>query len=274
MDPTQAAAFGACQVVELGELQSMGGARTAGVRAARAPLVVLCEQHCYPAPGWAEALVASHRQPGVAAVAPVFYNANPRFRLSWADFLVLYGPFMAPVPAGDYPDLPGHNTCYQREALEAYGDQLERWLEMESILHYDLRAKGCRLILEPKARVYHLNMTRLSSALRENFITGRFFASARARVWPGWRRLAYGAAWPLIALVRFRRIFNDWRRVRASLQLGPDVLPAVGFLLCVAALGELAGYLTGAGGLRRELLHLELVREDHLAPGDRVIEPA
>ena len=36
----------------------------------------LCEDHCFPADGWAEALVAAHQGPW-AAVGPAFLNANP-----------------------------------------------------------------------------------------------------------------------------------------------------------------------------------------------------
>ena len=38
--------------------------RAAGVGAARAPLVGFTETHCFPEPGWAEALIEAHRGPG------------------------------------------------------------------------------------------------------------------------------------------------------------------------------------------------------------------
>jgi hypothetical protein len=144
---------------------------------------------------------------------------------------------------------------------------------METILHLDLAAKGCRLYLEPRARVFHLNMSRASSAVVENYITGRFFAASRARGWPLLRRLAYAAAWPLIALVRFSRSLKNYNRVRSQHPLAFGVLPAVALLLTVSAWGEMVGNLAGAGNIRRTLLNLELVREDHLAPGDHAIEP-
>jgi hypothetical protein len=273
-DLSEMSAFGAFQVVELGPLHSVGAARTAGARRARAPIVAFSEEHCYPAPGWAEALVAAHRQPGVAAVGPAFHSANPATSLAWADFLVLYGPFLAPVPAGDYPDLPGHNSSYKRDALALYGDDLEAWLESETVLHHDLLSRGCRLYLEPQARVFHLNMSRPSSAFRENVINGRFFASARARRWPLWRRLAYALAWPLVPLVRFPRVLQHYRRIRVTRRLRWNVMPLAALLLVVSAWGEMLGNLFGAGNIRQALVHLELVREAHLAPGDQVVEPA
>ena len=48
---------------------STAAARAAGVRAARAPIVAFVEDHCFPQPGWAAALIAAHRK-SCAAVGP------------------------------------------------------------------------------------------------------------------------------------------------------------------------------------------------------------
>ncbi|HSG48310.1 MAG TPA: glycosyltransferase, partial [Longimicrobiales bacterium] len=49
--------FAALRIVECGAFQTMGEAKVAGVRAASADLVMFLEDHAYPAPGWAEALL-------------------------------------------------------------------------------------------------------------------------------------------------------------------------------------------------------------------------
>jgi glycosyltransferase involved in cell wall biosynthesis len=64
------------RVVEVGAIKSTGGALAAGVRQARAPLVAYAEEHSYPHPAWAEALIKAHCQPW-AAVGAVIANANP-----------------------------------------------------------------------------------------------------------------------------------------------------------------------------------------------------
>ena len=43
--------------------------------------------------------------------------------------------------------LPGHNSSYKRDVLLGYGDRLESMMESETVLHWDLRAKGHRLYL-------------------------------------------------------------------------------------------------------------------------------
>jgi hypothetical protein len=63
------------------------------VRAASAPIVVFCEDHAFPDPTWAEALIVAHRRP-YAAVGPVVRNANPSTVISGADCLIGYGPWL------------------------------------------------------------------------------------------------------------------------------------------------------------------------------------
>src|SRR5437588_133855 len=82
----------------------------------------------------AQALLAAHRGPW-AAVGPVVRNANPSTSVSWADFLIGYGPWCDPAPAGDLDHLPGHNSSYKRAILLDYGSELEGLLEAESVLH-------------------------------------------------------------------------------------------------------------------------------------------
>src|SRR5215831_3174664 len=72
------------RVVAVGEVTSIARAHAAGIRQASAPVVVLAEDHSFPAAGWAEALIERHRQPW-AVVGPVVRNANPDSLMSWAD---------------------------------------------------------------------------------------------------------------------------------------------------------------------------------------------
>lgn len=63
------------RIVEVGSVTSIGSANAKGVRQASAPIVALVEDHAFPAPRWAEALIAAHRHPW-AVVGPVFRNPN------------------------------------------------------------------------------------------------------------------------------------------------------------------------------------------------------
>ena len=170
------------RIVELGALRTVAQAKATGIRRATAPVVVLTEDHSFPDPGWAQALIDAHRD-NWAAVGPAMDNGNPQSLISWADFIIGYGPWFDPAAAGEVDELPGHNTSYKRDVLLEYGDRLEALLGAESMLHQELRARGHRLYLEPAAQTFHVNFTRASRWIPYLCYSGRVFAAERARNW-------------------------------------------------------------------------------------------
>lgn len=256
------------KIVEVGAVSSTARARAAGVRESSAPVVVFVEDHSYPAPGWAEALVKRHEEEWVA-VGPVMANANPRSLTSWANLLIEYAPWLDPSPAGERDHLPGHNDSYKRDILLQYGDQLEAMLDAESVLHWDLRAKGHRLYLEPRARTFHENFSAPLPSLTLRFHGGRLFASSRASSWPAWRRLLFFAAAPLIPWVRFVRIARELFKPGRPRHLLPSVLPALAVGLVFDGAGEMVGYALGPGGAMAKLSDMEFHRERFMEGRDR-----
>jgi hypothetical protein len=267
--------FGRVRLVAVGPVGSGGAAKAAGIRAASAPLVALGEDHSFPEPGWAEALIAAHRGPW-AAVAPRVEAANPASTLSWANHLPDFGAWLD-APAGPMERLPWHNTSYKRDLLLRYGDRLEVLLTIESLLHEALRADGHRLYLEPAARTRHLNVSRLQSALPDQYHAGRTFGGIRAREghWPTRRRLLYVASAPAIPPVRLWRLLpllrSPARPTRPPLS---RLLPALVGLLVAHTLGETAGYLLGPGRSPAFKSAMEFHRERHLRRGDLGHGPA
>jgi GT2 family glycosyltransferase len=248
--------FQSC-IVEFGEIKSIGEGNAAGVRRASAPIVALGEDHSYPDPRWAEALIRAHQNPWVA-VGPEVRNGNPQTAISWADFFIGYGPWMASATAGEVILLPGHNSSYKRDVLLAYGPELEVLMEAESVLHWDLRSKGYPLYLEPEAKISHLNFACFSSWTQAQFHSSRVFAATRARRWTMLQRILYTCAAPLIPLVRFRRILRQVRR--SACHPKPHTLPMVFLGLVVSASGEMTGYALGAGDASRKLSLFEFHR--------------
>lgn len=256
------------QVVALGEFRSIAQANAAGIGRARAPLVALVEDHSFPDPDWAGRLIAAH-QGSWAAVGPVFRNANPKSVISWADFLIGYGPWLDPRPAGPAEFLAGHNSSYKRAALVEYGDRLEEMLEAETVLHWDLRRRGYSLYVEAAARVAHTNFSRLGVFLRVMYLAGRLFAGRRARGWPVWQRLAWGTGAPLIPAVRLWRCARELCRPgRPGRLLGP-VLPVLAAGLLLDGVGQMLGYLLGPGRVYRRLAGYEFRRLRHVTEEER-----
>ena len=249
------------RVVEVGEIKSIGAANAAGVLHSSAPVVALAEDHSFPDRDWAEVLIDTHRE-NWAAVGPAVRNANPGSTISWADFLIAYGPWMERVSAGEVQHLPGHNTSYKRSVLLGYSAVLETMLEAESVLHWDLNDKGYRLYLEPRARISHMNFGVLFPWLAAQFHSARMFAAIRSRNWSAFQRLLYAGAAPLIPAIRFRRILRQAQQ--HSQRLRARMFPALVLGLTVSAFGEMSGYSLGAGQSQKSLSHLEFHRIRHI----------
>ncbi len=267
-DPEMWRDFSCVRVVEVGQSASISAARAAGVRGAAAAIVALVEDHSWPQPFWAEKLIAAHRQ-SCAAVGPVLVNGNPESLTSWTNLLIEYGAWIDPAAGGVQSHLPGHNSSYKRELLLDYGDRLESMLEAESVLHWDLRARGHELWLEAEAKTVHYNFSRVGPSLHLRFCIGRMFASARVRGWPLAKRLGYTLAAPAIPVLRFGRIVNLLRLPGRPRHLLPRLAPLLLLALVIDATGEFMGYLTGPGRAGEKLNDIEFDRSRNLNPADR-----
>jgi len=273
MLPNELSAFHSWQVVEFGAVRSTGTATAAGVRAARAPVVMYGEEHSYPQPDWARVLIDRHQE-RYAAVGTAMGNANPNTLTSWSHLFGQFGPVVAPVASGTTNWLAGHHTSYKRDVLLAYGERLGEMLDNECALHIDLRARGHRLFLAGEAVANHINISRVTAYFRLDYLGQRGFAATRYRAgnWSLPRRLVYFGASPLIPLVRLTRIIRDIRRAGRAPQLLPRALFIIVPALICGAVGEAIGYLLGAGKeLSAEKLPMELDRHAYLQDGDRVM---
>lgn len=259
--------FASWQVIEIGALESIGRANATGIRRAVAPIVALAEDHCFPDPEWAESLLTAH-QDSWAAVGPGVRNANPSTAVSWADLFIGYGPWLLPTSAREVDFLPGHNSSYKRDILLSYGNKLPDMMDSETVLHWDLRAKGHRLYLEPAAKVAHTNFGLWSSWIPVQFYNGRLFAGSRVRGMSFFKRVVYVLGAPMIPFVRLARITRQLRSV-LLLKKYMRCLHALVIGLLLDGLGQMLGYLAGAGNAVTQVARFEFHRVDHITEGDR-----
>lgn len=270
LEPGELGGFHSVQHVTVGPIRNVDKAAAHGVPASHAPVVAFVEDHAYPTPGWAEALLEAHEGPW-GVVGSLMLNANPGSMLSWTNLLIAYGPWTAPAAGGEMAALPGHNISYKRDLLTQYGENLEQKLGRDGGLLESLQAQGHRLYLEPEAGIYHANPSLLSSTSGLRFDAGRLYGATRAEQhgWSPAQRLLYIAGGPLIPLVRFKRLreelFGDGRRD----ELRPRVFPALMLGLVLDGLGQMAGYAFGPGGTTERLALFEMDRPRHLTPADR-----
>jgi hypothetical protein len=251
--------FGNVKVVNGGPLITSNISRAAGIRAATAPIVVMCEDHSFPEPGWAQAFIDAHKG-GYAVVGPAIRNANPRTMLSWAGLLLEYGPWLEGPSRQEMQEVGGHNSSYKRDYLLAFGDRLEKVFETESVVQRELRESGHKILYEPAAITNHLNFSLLKPSLGLRFNAGRSFAGHRVIGWSMLRRVAFAAGSPLIPLVRFVRIARLIAQSNNYKFLIPKVLPALALYVLVDGLGEMVGYLSGPGDAPAYLGSIEFDR--------------
>lgn len=237
------AGFQDVRVVEHGRIVERGLAAASGVRASRAPIVGFVENHSFPAPRWAEALLRAHAGPW-AIVGPAVENANPVTRTSRVNFAVTYGPWTGRRASGEVELLPFHNSAYKRAWLEVFGDRLGALLDDEHRLQGEVRARGGRLYLESAAVIAHTNETRLGTSLRLLFGQGTAFGVGRSAGWSGLRRAGYVLGAPVIPLVNLPRVLRDAAHTLQGAAIAA-ALPSIVLHVAAQGAGEALGYLTG-----------------------------
>src|SRR5690242_6966485 len=158
--------FRSWRIVELGVLRTVAQAKAAGIRCATAPVVVLTEDHCFPDPHWAHALIDAHRGEW-AAIGPAMENANPQSLISWADFILGYGPWFSPPGAGEVDLLPGHNSSYKRDILLGTATASSRCSPQKRVSSRTSGRADIAFTSNPPPRHY----TRISPNRRAGFLT-------------------------------------------------------------------------------------------------------
>jgi hypothetical protein len=237
--------FGAVRIVEVGSILPLARARAAGVRAATAPLVFLGETHAFPHAGFTDAVLAAAEDGVFSVIVPGFGNANPKGSISWAGFLSDYGGWHHAQQRAEIASMPTWNAIYRRSVLLELGDRLEQALGHgdEVVLH--VRARGRRVLLQPEARLDHVNVSDARAFLRERLVNGWLIGANRGRLWGRGRRVAYAAAGPLIAAVLAKRVVPRAWRSEFARSAPAGTVPLMLAAATLQAFGESIGYAFG-----------------------------
>ena len=262
--------FAACRIVAVGPITERGAAAARGILAATSPIVGLIEDHSYPEPEWAAALLRAHAG-AWTGVGPTVGNANPESAASWVNYILGYGGFAPPLEAGERDLLPWHNSAYKRDVLTPFGDRLGPLLEWEGALQAELLSRGHTLYLEPAACTYHSNVSSAWSTVTLNLQRGRILGALRAERerWPMWRRVLQAAGFPLFPLLQLRHLLPAMHRLPVPPALRARVYVGLGGTLGLLALAEVWGLLTGAGDAVARMEDYELHRTRHLTRRER-----
>ena len=271
LDRDLSEAFFDFRILDVGEIQSLSEVKAVAVADARSDLVVFAEDHSWPDPDWAAAIIEAHAS-GYAAVGPKVRNANPGSILSWANYLACFGRWSDKSQAGEVLQTPWHNSSYRRKDLVACGSDLPRLLAVEGVLQDKLRERGHRLFLLPEVTTDHVNISRFGSWLRQSFWGGKLYGGARSvgESWGALRRIIYIAGSPLIPLLRFKRMLPELRRFQEQTHLLPRVIPALALSFAIHAIGEASGYAFGIGSAGDRYIEFEARRFEAISHQDLV----
>lgn len=230
---------------------------------ATAPVIAFIEDHCYPEPDWAAALIAAHRGPW-AAVGYAFKNANPETYMARACMLNDYGMWLYPTSNGERQVLPGQNISYKRDLLCKFGERLELLLTPDFNLQQVLIKQGWAMYVEGRAVVAHENFNSLAKLMRAHHAYARLLAGHRTSTdaWSVVKRILYG-----VAVLPGAPVITAYRLIRSMGAGGPQwfevvvSLPVYTVTRLWAAVGESLGTLAGAGKAAAILHDLEIDSE-------------
>ena len=218
-------------------------ARARGIHASTTEYVFVAEDHCLPDDGWAEAMVArlDERWDAIGSRLAAGDTSDAR---SQAAFLLGYGEWMAPLETGPTRVLPGHNVVLRRRILLDLGDELGELLVVGAFLIRRVRP-GRRFLVVAEAGMTHYDVTSWRRQLVVFNTVGRSFGALRTRRWPFPVRLAYAAAFPLVAVAHWRRALAQYRRGGRANGMRPTCLAPAALFAGLWALGEAVGALLG-----------------------------
>ncbi len=194
------------RVVERPGRGPFGAVRADAVRLARAPVVAFLEEHAEARDGWIVGIEAAFADPAVAGASGEVHTLNPGVGISDVIAVMNYVRWLPPLREGwDADVIVGHNAAYRTDDLLAFGAELDELLSSEVVLQRALRARGRRLVIDPRIAIGHTNEVTTRSISRGYYLWNVSFGAtwADAERWSRLRRAlqVVGAPWWVVRRV-------------------------------------------------------------------------
>lgn len=230
--------------------------RGSAIAMATGQIIALLDPYSMVNPEWLQQVSMAHTEHAQSAIggAVDLYRADEQGILAWAQYFNEYGMFMSPVEEGLIEILPGCNISYKRELL--FDGDRPRFKEFwKTFVQAGLEKSGSGLWQTHGIRVDLWKPVGFGSFLITRFSHGRCYAAMRcagssraAR----FLRLLTTPFLPFVLQYRWTRRFWPKHRNRGRFILS---LPIQLILFASWSLGEVAGYLGGAGDSCRKLYY-------------------
>jgi hypothetical protein len=225
---------GILRVVAVADRCGVPQLRRDGVRAARAPWIVITEDHCLFPSGWLAGLLK-----GAGDVRGGAVRNGRRSYGGWAQFFTRYAAFMPPVKDGPVQHLSGNNACYPRRLLDSAAINEGFW---EAELNRELAGRGARFFMCSALAIEQRQQRGWSEYVPLRFRHGRCYGARRG----GSKPVALLRA-PLIPAILMWRILRAEMHKRYHLGWFAATLPLLVCYLLAWSLGEVIGTLAGPG---------------------------
>jgi glycosyltransferase involved in cell wall biosynthesis len=232
-------------------VSNYSAAKNAGAQAARGSIVAYSDADCVTVRDWLERLVGRF-EPGVAAVAGrTRYIGGTRWTRTMS--VPSFG-YAVEDGSGEASSFNVNNSAFARAViLEHPFDERVRRDGACSLLRYQLRAAGKRVVYEPDAGAAHardeiagLNLFR--KHYHRGFDGASLYYLDDSGVFQGTRLVRrFGA--PVLVGVTTRRVLRDWGHItrhRRQIGVPARAIPAFGAVSVVTRTIELAGMLAYA----------------------------
>lgn len=215
--------------------------RGLGIAATTGRVIAMIEGDCLPAPDWVDHALSL---PAAAATGGAVDPGDFRAAVDWAAYFCEFAKFMSPLP-GEVDQLPGANVVYDRHALPD-ASQLEREGFYETFVNAGLKTADARRYDSGLAVTNHRQWSRFT-AMATRFHHGRGYAALRVDGYPLSARIPFALKSLALPAVLVGRVLSEgWRRRRFVGRM-MFVLPWIVVLSVSWSVGELAGYVAGAG---------------------------
>jgi hypothetical protein len=288
--------FAGVRVVSFPRLGSLAAGRAAGVLHSSGKVIAFAEDHCFPEPQWAEALMEAH-QGNCDLVGPRMVCANPETALSWVCLALHFSGAAIPDSHGPADAVPSHNTAFKRDVLldrkalsladlpltndsetadKGYDELLsavESAMEMEYLLQCRMGSLGFQAWQESRAVTRHINISRLGPAMKHALAGGWLYGAKRAtqEKWGAGRKLFQILMTPLVIAVQVKRKLPVLRSLPQShIPLWKLVVLST-LLIALHTLGEVRGLMQGLEDAVIRYSDFEHSRERFLTEKDQAI---
>lgn len=228
--------------------------------------IALLEDDCLVSDEWVKTLLAldgrrtteDRASPNPSSVlrppsiigGPIDPDTYPKL-CDWGVYFCEFGRFMAPFN-GIVPFLPGNNVAYTRDVVDEIlaGKNEDGFYEV--FFHDEWVRSGRELFSHPHLTITNINRWSQAHVTRIPFHHGRGFGALRTTNQPLWRRIPYAGLTlllPPLQVLRMIRHITKRQRHLSKLFLS---LPWITLFYTSWAMGELLGYLWGAGNSKTQ----------------------